>query len=194
MVWRAEDPQGYEADKAVRVYALSSTEDGEIRYVGQTTKPLSERLKEHRAHAKRYRHRHLSCWILAVYERGHKVTISVLDEDAVWNYTEREQIALMRERGIRLVNATGGGEGRARVDWTVEMRAKVSRKMKGRPKSDAHKRALSDALKGRSLSDDHKASVSRALKGRTPKNLPLLHEARRKAALMVLGDSHAVVM
>lgn len=171
-------------EKPVTIYGLASSLDGEIRYVGQTTKPISERLKEHRAHAKKYPHRHLSCWVNSVKSSGHEIIVVMLTSDAVWNETERSLIAELRNAGARLVNGTDGGEGRRSVEWTVEMRSRMSQKMSGVQKSAAHKQAISASLTGKRLSDSHRANVSRSLRGRVPSNITLLQAARKKAALL----------
>ena len=53
--------------------------------------------------------------------------------------------------------------------------------LKGVPKSEAHKKALSDSLKGHSVSEEHKKAISDALKG-----VPLSEEHRAKLSKKIL--------
>ena len=161
---------GDEASKCV-VYGLSSSSDARIRYVGQTITDVYDRLKNHIRHARKYPHRHLSCWIKSVISSGHSIVVEVLVSDAKWNETEISVIAEMRASGANLVNATSGGDGALGVAWTDERRKNLSLAMTGKKKSPEHIANVSAAKRGMRLSDETKKKISAALKGRAPKNL-----------------------
>ncbi len=153
------------------VYGLSSSSDGRLRYVGQTVTDIGDRLKNHIRHARKYPHRHLSCWIKSVIASGHEVVADVLVDDAVWNETEISVIAKMLANGAKLVNATSGGDGALGVAWTDERRKNLSLAMTGKKKSPEHVEKMAATKRGVSLSDETKQKISAALKGKTPKNL-----------------------
>lgn len=169
MTWKIDDPQGNH--KLVTIYGLSSSQTGDIRYIGQTTQSLQKRLDSHIHSPKSHRRRHCSMWIKSVLKKGHKVLIKVLYENAVWNETEQDLIRVFREMGARLANHTDGGGGvRSRI-WTPEQRKHQSEKRKGIVFSDEHRENLKRALKGRKMPDDFGERVSRAMKGKSPSNL-----------------------
>lgn len=64
------------------MYALLSSSDGAVRYVGQTVSQLHTRLATHIRHSRRYPHRHLSCWIKKAIADGHAIQITALEEAA----------------------------------------------------------------------------------------------------------------
>lgn len=96
------------------VYALvSSDKPDEIRYIGQTTHLLRQRLAKHLwdARHKLTDNKPLSQWIRSVEAKGAKVVILSLVENAVLHVTEVEQIAEHRAKGCNLTNVAAGGEG-----------------------------------------------------------------------------------
>jgi len=93
------------------VYGLFSSENGEIRYIGQTKLSLRRRLETHKSNAKRGGKRRSAFWIRSVLNRGFELHIVVLHDYAEWNVTEKAMIKQWRENGARLVNMTDGGEG-----------------------------------------------------------------------------------
>ena len=185
MTWNINDPQCGEADNlqvAMRmcsVYALASSSDGLIRYVGQTVDLLENRRKTHIRHARKYANRHLSCWIRKVIADGHEVCITLLEPHAPWNTSEIAWIAKLRGQGCDLVNATAGGEGALGVAWSEDRKRQMSEKIAGRKKSPEHCAALSRARTGKPLGDGVAEKVAASLKGRTPKNLIAVQAANR---------------
>lgn len=163
------------------IYALCSTEDMRERYVGQTIASLPARLQNHFRHAyhPRTQHRHVSRWIRRVIEDGFDVDIIPLQFDAAWGEDEKWWIAQYRANGFRLTNATDGGDGALGVVWGNERRQQLSQIMKGKPKSAAHRAALSEARKGVPLAPGVAEKVSAALKGKVPKNLTALHQRQK---------------
>lgn len=106
------------------IYGLIDSDTLELRYIGQTTKSLDSRFKEH----KRYRspNSHLNNWL-----RSTNVNAIVLERDSV-DLDEAEMcwISDMREQGARLLNMTDGGGGLKGYVCTEEHRAKLSAKAK----------------------------------------------------------------
>lgn len=196
----------------VTVYGLSSSEDGKIRYVGQTTEPLSKRLIHHHYDAKKLTRIHKSNWIRSVIERGFKVQIIPLQEEAPLHAAEIEWIAKLRAQGYDLVNTTNGGEGvfgyrktpeqlaawaakmrgrtspRKGVTLSEETRAKISAAQIGKEIPVETRMKISAALRGRPKSPEHAAKVAAARRGE--RRGPLSAEIRAKLSAANLGRKH----
>jgi hypothetical protein len=143
------------------VYGLSSTEDGVIRYIGQTTKSsLKKRLFEHLAAAKResdssrcYR------WIRKVLRQGHRIEINLLEDDCPWGTAEQRWIAqYRREHPGVLTNISEGGDG------FTGKRTEEDRARRRHPKTEAHRAAIRAAMQ-RPKSAEERANRSRAQTG-----------------------------
>lgn len=120
-----------------KIYALR--ENGFVRYVGKTIKPLEIRLAEHIKGARKGEHTHKGYWIHSLLEKGLAPTITVLEmANGNGNKEEIAWIAYFRSYGIDLVNGTIGGDG----------------VMAGRHHTEATKRKISLAGKGRKLSEE----------------------------------------
>lgn len=97
------------------IYALVDPRTDEIRYIGKAQGYLNSRLKGHIYEAKSgKRVTHKLSWIRQLLDAGlapvPKVVAQFVRGDTLAN-AEREWIARMRADGVRLVNATDGGEG-----------------------------------------------------------------------------------
>jgi hypothetical protein len=94
------------------------------------------------------------------------------EEDAFTH--EKFLIECLSSLGAKLCNLTKGGEGPSGMKHGEEMRRKMSLAHKGRPKSEAHKKALKEAAarsswvrpKGVRHSEEAKQKISNALRGR----------------------------
>lgn len=164
--------------RPVTIYGLCSSEEGVLRYVGQTSNPVAYRLNAHINEAtKRPKKTHLHHWINKCISSGETIVYLIIEENAERNAAEIKWIAHYRSNGYDLVNTSNGGDGFAG------------------PKSEQHKRNISSALKGKSKSKEHKAAVSAALKG-VPLSLERaikLAEARKKRWFIpsALGLKHS---
>jgi len=122
-----------------KVYVLSASDTGEVRYVGKTSQDLKARLRIHlndsvRLKKKAYRNN----WIRSVVDRGGSIVAQSIGEfweesDAL--LAEIYYIAFFRENGLRLVNQTDGGEGVTGYVPTPEHRAKMRLARVGRTPS-----------------------------------------------------------
>ena len=116
------------------VYGLYSTEDGVVRYIGQTTQSPKRRLIQHMAEAQRgdtRAHR----WMRKVVRNGHDVGVRVIESGCQWDEAERKWIAEFRKTYPSLMTnvSDGGGCG------SPGKRSEATRaKMRG-PKSESHK-------------------------------------------------------
>lgn len=206
--------------REVTVYALSSSCDGEVRYIGQTTQPLNSRLRAHVSRARRVQDRYLGNWINRQLTDGSTIQIAVLVANAIWDVDECRLIAEYRTNGSRLVNATTGGQGtygdehhRGRKGvkkpdgfgaklsaaktgvpgkpWTEERRRLQSEMRKNVPLKDGHAEKIANALRGKPKSEAHRQALSELKAGKRP-NLTADQETKR-AINAALSSSRADV-
>jgi len=178
------------------IYALCDPRDGAVRYVGKT-KRLPERMAAHVGQDRRSQpHSYKTRWINALLSADLKPVLMVLEVVPIedWQSAERRWIALHREQGARLVNATGGGDGIEGYRHTPEARARIGEAAKGRHvgrKRSAEARArMSIAGKMRNASPEDRAKMALAcappfVKPKPtgpPKGHPCSEEARAKIA------------
>jgi hypothetical protein len=161
--------------KTVIVYGLCSSEDKKIRYVGQTTRTLADRLDSH-IHPNAYgKKRRVWKWINGVINKGFKVEMITLQSNAIWNTSEMQWIAWFKADGIDLVNGTSGGDGVLGRKKTDAEKLHMSKVMTGKKKSAEHIAKIVFARTGKKLSAEIKQKLSLAKKGKMPKNLAQLH-------------------
>lgn len=176
---------------SVTVYGIAG-EDGRIRYVGQTTGDLKNRLCAHLSAAYRRQKTPLARWLRKLIVTGGTPAIFVIERDATLHLAEQRLIAWYRRHGARLLNVTDGGEGtlgcrfpgRKRPDLaarnrlaagkpiphlnTPETIAKISAASKGKPRPYMVARNRATAGKpGHRHTPESRAKISAAHKGRT---------------------------
>lgn len=153
----------------VTIYGLASSEDGIIRYIGQTIQPLKRRLYTHTGHARnKYHKNYVGSWIRSVLNKGYTLNIISLEENAEWNTAEIKQIANYKNYGYDLVNLTNGGGGQLgikRQPMSDELKEQIRQKKLGTKLTENHKKAIGLAQKNRIFSDEHKRKISEAKKG-----------------------------
>lgn len=189
----------------VKVYGLCSSADGEIRYVGQTVRDVRRRKYEHVWEAKNRRNKQrIGMWIRSVLRKGEKVVLFVIEENCIFNQTEKRWIAFYKRNFANLVNCTEGGEGtlgwcgnkgnkrpdlseRNRANagkqgrpMTEENRLKLSMANKGKKKPWLSERnKLRKGMKGKPHTEEAKLKISNALKGRVITWGDKISEAKR---------------
>lgn len=170
--------------KPVTIYALCSSRDRRVRYVGQTCQPLPARLWYHQQRSVKTRTR-LGRWLSSVLNAGFQVEAIILQDGAQRNLDEIEWIAALRDLGAELVNGTPGGDGFGN-DRTEAHRSAISHALKGMPKSEAHRQRLSAANKGKPLPPKRAAQLAEARKKSTRRPLhpkaPMPPDVRAKIA------------
>jgi len=127
------------------IYCATCSVSGK-RYVGQTIQPLEKRIKGHvdavREGSEVPFHRALRKYTRTAFE------FVVLEECAsleALNEAESRWISELGTLGPRGYNCTEGGEG---YEVSAETRRRMSAACLGKPRSDAHRRAVSRATKG----------------------------------------------
>lgn len=116
--------------KTCTIYGLREAGKKAVRYIGQTTYPLENRLKRHWAECGRTNKTARANWMRSVRDSGGDIEIIPLEENAEWNAAEIRWIAEYRKTG-RLLNHTEGGQG-----WTP-----------GKPFSEKHIQSMCKAQK-----------------------------------------------
>lgn len=139
----------------IRIYSLHDPRrPKEVRYIGQTSQNLSERLSKHIIRAiSNYRKKnsnHRCNWIGCLSKDGIKPAITLIEETDESNYIKREKfwIADYRSKGHNLVNSTEGGEGTLGYKFTEEGK-KILRARKHRILTEEHKLKISNSMKGK---------------------------------------------
>jgi hypothetical protein len=164
------------------IYGLYHPLRGDLRYIGQTTTGLTQRLASHVCPSSLKVHTAVARWTKGLVERGLKPVVRELDR--AWSQPdldelERQWISRSRAQGYRLLNLTEGGSGCSGHVVTAETRAKISRAQKGRPRpkhSLATRQRMSDSRKGRRTnSPEHYAKLAALKRG-----VPRSPETRRK--------------
>lgn len=178
--------------KLVTVYGLRSSEDGLLRYVGQTSQTLRQRFNSHMNKAVNGLLKgHLSSWINHVLATGHKVEFFEIEANAERNAAEIRWIALHRGQGACLVNMTDGGEGglgSKRKPMSEESKAKIRAAKVGKKLSAEHRAAIGEAQKNRQFSDEHRARISAGKLGHT-----VTENTRRKLSDALRGTKNSAV-
>ncbi|WP_159065954.1 GIY-YIG nuclease family protein [Deinococcus ficus] len=146
------------------IYALTTPDTGQIRYIGYSSNPD----KRFKRHLKDKSNTHKAHWIQSLKKQGLTPGLLLLEECKVDNWQERERawIAHYRKQGLPLTNGTEGGEGLCNP--TQEVRDAISRGKRGKAarKTFQHtpetREAISKAKQGVTHSDTHKANLSKA--------------------------------
>lgn len=130
------------------IYGLTDPRTGIIRYVGATRQSPQRRLAEHiwAANEPTYR----GAWIRSLIALSLAPRLVVLDRvspEKLWE-AEVQWISRLLATGYQLVNTAPGGEGRS-GRLSAETRQRMSESRQGKPKSAAHRAAISAANKGK---------------------------------------------
>jgi hypothetical protein len=128
----------------ITIYALASSQDHVIRYIGQTS-DLAARLTAHFREMRLYPNRHISRWKNKVIRDGFEIVCLVLKENAIWSDDEIALIAQYRSQGFALVNGTDGGDGVRGLKLSAEHKAKLIQSAKTRDITPETRARLSQA-------------------------------------------------
>lgn len=159
------------------IYKLTDPKTNEIRYIGQTTKKLSQRLSSHINKSKNSPNKttHKNTWIKSLINEGLKPIIDLIEvvPDNMWKEKEKYYIKKYKELGENLLNLSEGGDsgsmpGGKRV-WNSEMdfnewRKKISESHKNRFISKEEREKIGEKCRethlGRKRSDETKKKIS----------------------------------
>lgn len=171
--------QNYYLKKTCGIYCITHTESGK-KYVGQSLNCL-ERWKVHTTPKKnsngikgaimKYG---VEAFTFSIIEECNKEDLN--DREAWWIST----LATLSPSGYNLTS--GGGQGTTVSNETRNKQSKLrlgkklhphseeTKQRMRKPKSEEHKKNLSNSKKGKTLSDEHKKQLSESKKGKTGNN------------------------
>lgn len=153
------------------VYVLVDPRNGEVRYVGMTTKPLPERLHEHMCQTHNVGLTHKDRWVRALKRANLRASIVELEggiRDSDLPEAERAWIRKFAPSG-RLTNGTAGGEGVFSYKHTPETKAFLAEKNRTRKVSAETRAKMSASQRARldcEVTAEARANMSRAAKRR----------------------------
>ena len=137
------------------IYGLHDPHTGLIRYIGQTTTTVEQRLRSHLAPSSLNRHSYVYRWLRGLVGRGLRPTTSIIAEaqdQPELDRLEIEHIAAARDRGECLTNLSDGGGGPFGRIVSPETREKIAAKQRGVPRAkhtDEWRKLMSAKMKGR---------------------------------------------
>jgi hypothetical protein len=140
------------------IYGLADPNTGELRYVGKTVMPLTQRLGFHcnRAELSRKNDTHKNNWVKKLLREGKRPEIFVVEEHEEEGLYDAEQfwISYFRSIGCYLTNATDGGPGAKGYKHSDETKLKM-RKPKTKRISAQGRANMAAAHRGRMIRDQH---------------------------------------
>jgi len=156
------------------IYGLHDPETGELRYIGQTTTSLKERLWSHLGPSNRRKNYYSARWINSLIVRGLKpearlrATASSREE---LDRLEIEHISQALASGARLTNHAKGGQGPEGCKHTPEWCRRMAQLMAGRcTNTPEHMAKLAEAKRGVPRSQEVRDRISEAKKGQPSPN------------------------
>jgi hypothetical protein len=152
------------------IYVLIDPRTGAERYVGASSEGMKRPNKHRAPSVKKKNKAPVYRWIRELESKGFGFIISVVERlESPINLGAREDywIDKLRAEGADLLNCkVGGGKGFSGRHHSPEARERIRAALKGKPKSSAMRKLLSDATKGHAVSEDARAKLSRAHGGR----------------------------
>lgn len=182
-----------------RIYLITNIINGK-KYVGQTVKTIEKRFKEHLKATFIENRKSIICSAIRKYDRDSFNIICLQDSIFIDNLDATEQywIRYYDTFGENGYNATTGGN-QCRISDKTKL--KISVALKGIPKSEGHKKNLSEAQKGKigflnsfygkTHSEETIAQIKETLKGQmSGKNNPFHGKCHSEESLKKMSISH----
>lgn len=157
----------------VTIYALANPETHEIRYIGQTSRQPTERLKEHLKLAREKSGRWYVCnWIRSLGELIPEVITLEVNPLEGADAAETRWIEKASLEGWKLTNMTKGGNTITRLGIPVseETKEKLRKANLGKKQSEDTIAKRVNSLKGKVRSEEFKAHMAVKMKGKPPWN------------------------
>lgn len=175
----------------VVIYGLASSENGQIRYIGQTTKTAKKRFGDHKRNVKRNPHTPVAKWIRSISNKGFHPVLVILKDDAILDDDEVEFIRVFKEYGHSLLNISRGGKYNNVSDETrkkLSEKTKLSWLKRNHVMSNEFGQKMRAINKGRKKPEGFGEKISKIVKN-DPIRLQKLHspESQRKVALARKG-------
>jgi hypothetical protein len=107
--------QSYRTEKDWCIYVLKHPITDEVRYVGFTSRSPEKRLKQHliESRSSRFSYLYRCRWVSSIVTQGLLPKLEVIEtgKGDGWPEAERRWISKLQSQGVRLTNATVGGDG-----------------------------------------------------------------------------------
>lgn len=189
----------------VTVYGLIDPIDQELRYVGQTNRPVAVRLTQHLRNAALGKSAHVGCWLKGLASQALLPEVVVLEESetkAAGDEAESFWIGYAKSIGCRLTNRSDGGGTNRGWKHSAEQREKWRTHRSGEnapwfgKKRDAETiRKMSEAARaqcaerghGPMLGKTHSAETRQKIRENLAKNPPKFTKAGRAAQIAGLA-------
>lgn len=145
--------------KQYKVYGLFDPRDGQLKYIGMTSTPLSARLSVHHATAKKSNLKRPCSsipWLKELLALNLKSQIMLLESfDTLEGAYEAEKwnIAYFRSIGCNLVNMSDGGAGPNGTKRSEKTRKKMGDAKRDIPKTKDHRTNLAKSGGGKPFTD-----------------------------------------
>lgn len=183
-----------------RIYLITNAVNGK-KYVGQTVKPIEKRLKEHFKAAFSENRKSIICSAIRKYGSVNFTIECIQDDIAIADLDAAEQYWVKHYDtfGKFGYNATTGGN-QCRI--SDETKLKISIALTGIPKSEEHKKKMSEAQKGvkigvlnsfygKTHSEETVAKIKETLKGQMDgENNPFYGKHHSEESLKKMSESH----
>jgi hypothetical protein len=138
------------------IYAMSSPVTGKVRYIGITKQTLKERIRQHIKSAKSGTRLPVAYWIRSLIGKSLTPEVSIIEETDDYS---REAYWISEHGGTKkLLNVLDGTENSPAQCAKAAMG--ISRALRGRKLSQAHREKLSAAHKGKKLSPEVIAKIT----------------------------------
>ncbi|AGE59102.1 GIY-YIG catalytic domain-containing endonuclease [Paramecium bursaria Chlorella virus OR0704.2.2] len=162
------------------VYKLTLKKKSRKAYIGQTIRPIEERLKEHQLERSGCR-----AILAAIKKHGwdnfNKEWYEIPDEEL--NFYEEMLVALLGTLSPGGYNLREGGGSTGKL--SEETKKKMSEAQTGKTRTEEHKQKMSEAHTGKVLSDEHKQKLSEAHTGKV-----LSEETKKKMSESRSGEKN----
>ena len=146
---------------SIYIYALADSGNGQVRYVGRSSHP-NERVGDLK---KPHRNRPVHLWVRSLCRAGTPPIVRLLEVVRSGdNHNERERhwILYFKSNGCDLFNISIGGGGDPNYHHSPETIARFSRSLRGKPKTEEHKRKIAQSHLGLCASEETRRKMSLA--------------------------------
>jgi hypothetical protein len=168
------------------IYGMDDPRTHELRYVGQTIKPLEQRKMEHLYEARYGKRARRFIWMRSLLAADIEPEIFLLEEVSEVEADEAEQfwIAYFKSLGANLVNGTEGGGGARGYKHDPASVERRSAKQRGWKFTEEHRQRMSEArkayfanggvspTKGKKMSPETRRKISESRSGVVPDIAP----------------------
>lgn len=148
------------------IYYLSDPRNNEIRYIGYTSKSLSQRFDAHMKCANMNKKRWVYNWINKLRDNNILPEIHLLEEVGKdWQERERYWISYGKNNNWKLTNATDGGEGVIGYTFTESVKKVLSNLSTSMWKNPETRNKIIAARTGLKHSEETKKKMSISMTG-----------------------------